>query len=46
MVEIVGDEDLTYFNEVADGSYEMYKGDPDDMTPEEHAEEEVSEWGR
>ncbi len=33
-------------NEFADNSYEMYEQDPNDMTPEEHAEEEVQEWLR
>ncbi len=32
--------------EIAGCAYEMYKQDPHDMTPEEHAEEEIPEWGR
>ncbi len=36
----------SYYNEVADGAYEMYEEDPEDLTPEEHAEEEIQEWSR
>jgi hypothetical protein len=35
-----------YFEFTATAAWEMYKEDPDDLTPEEHAEEEISEWGR
>ncbi len=32
--------------ESAEGAWEMYQEDPEDMTPEEHADDEVEEWGR
>ena len=35
-----------YFDEEAESGYEFYLQDPDDMTPEEHAEEELAEWLR
>lgn len=47
MEDLTGkDDDSEYFNDEAEAAYEMYEEDPDDMTPEEHAEEEIAEWGR
>lgn len=45
MIEIVGKTEY-YFEMTAEAAYDVYEDDPDDMTPEEHAEEEISEWGR
>ncbi len=44
--KITGKDYTEYFNEVANDGYDMYKDDPEDLTPEEHAEEEVEEWSR
>ncbi len=46
MEQIVGRDDTVFYSEVADSSYEMYLQDPEAMTPEEHVEAEISEWGR
>ncbi len=35
-----------HYDAIANGCYEMYEEDPDDMTPEEHADEEMDEWAR
>ena len=35
-----------YFEFAAKAAWENYKEDPDDMTPEDHADEDYSEWGR
>ncbi len=41
---IVGKESMNFFSEIAESAYEMYEQDPEDMTPEEYAEEEVLNW--
>ncbi len=50
MAEILSEEERQKYYlatlESAEGAYETYEEDPEDMTPEEHAEEEVMEWGR
>jgi hypothetical protein len=35
-----------YFEFTASAAWDTYKEDPGDMTPEDHAREEVSEWGK
>lgn len=43
---IVGKDSTNFYSEIAESAYEMYEEDPGDMTPEEHAEEEIAEWRR
>ncbi len=47
MSEILGEEESRkYFTSIIEqshGAYEMYVEDPDDLTPEEYAEAEISE---
>jgi hypothetical protein len=45
MTKIMGQFE-NYFEFTAVAAWDMYKEDPDDMTPEDHAREEISEWGR
>ncbi len=40
---IVGKDSTNFYSEIAESAYEMYLQDPEDMTPEEHAEESVRE---
>lgn len=44
MTEIIGKYEA-YFEFAATSAWTSYKEDPDDMTPGEHAEEEIMEWG-
>ncbi len=50
MAEILGEEESQkYYRsalEMAEEAYETYLSNPKDMTPEEHAEDEISEWIR
>ncbi len=42
----MGWKESKHYDIVADGAYEMYEEDPEDMTPEQHADEEMDEWAR
>ncbi len=46
MEKYMGWTDSKHYDQVADGAYEMYEDDPDDLTPEGHADEEMAEWAR
>jgi hypothetical protein len=43
MIKIIGQYE-PYFEFAAMGAYSMYKEDPEDMTPEDHASDEYSLW--
>lgn len=45
MGHLVGQYEI-YFEFAATAAYDMYKEDPDDLTPEEHADDEVDNWQR
>ncbi len=46
MEKNMGWTDSKHYDQVADEAYVMYEEDMQDMTPEEHADEEMEEWAR